>query len=48
MNIEKYKITLKVLDELREECSKGLMSEHFRVRYSSEKDLESIHNIKNL
>ena len=46
--MEKYKIALEVLEELREECSKGLMSDHFSVRYSSERKLESIHDLKEL
>ena len=48
MEIEKYKIALEVLDELQEECSKGLMSDHFSIRYSSERNLESIHDLKEL
>lgn len=48
MDTEKYKIALEVLDELQTECSEGLMSDHFSVRYSSERNLESIHDLKEL
>ena len=46
--MEDYKIALKVLDKLQEECNEGLKSEHFSVRLSSERNLCSIVALKDL
>ena len=44
--MEKFINALEVLEELRKEVEDGLQSEHFSIRYSSERSLKSIEEVK--